>query len=479
MGLWASRPKPEGVISPRTHNPTSPGPTEAGAATPGPQSSTDDEPADTSQPSAAATAPSGPDQPQPYGTTPASQDKSDSSAVEAISLAAALLGLPVAPGCYSPPGEVPGPWVDLFLERHADSGVYGGLFGASRTTRHWVLQHAPMAHYNVWVNSRLYADARLYADEWVGQLNSLRALLGARGQLPTKLYISVTDELESECALAALPSFIRGVGQSITGLQFSAYLRCPEPGTAFLRAITPAVPNLTTLTICCGNCLLPPPQRLPHLKEIVIKSAQLASCVSVAAYLPQLTSLTFHPQDNGQQANILSALFTAHTTTLIHFHTTAHLSDNALGLLLTYTPALTDLSVGPVTVESDEYSGRVWGVKRLATSINYSRRARTAIEVWQLPYLPTCSTGTVLCTTEISLHVFDDQVPLHSCCLQAVCAYIGVSSPVSACVYACMSCQHLDASTHSICAHINAQAPGLQKTRQVGVLFMVFVCCLW
>ncbi len=404
MGLWASRPRPVGVISARTHTPTQPGPKEAGAATPDLKSSTDHAPAYSTQRSAAPAAPSGPDKAQPYGPSPATQDSADSSAGEAISLAAALLGLPAAPGHYSPPDEVPGPWVDLFLERHADSGVYRGLFRASGTTRQWVLQHAATADYTVYVSSRLHADA------WVKRFNALRAALGVRGQRPTQLSVTVSDAPEAECALAALPTFIWGVGQGVTGLHFGAYLSSSEPASAFLRCMALAAPNVTTLTLTYGSCTLPPPDRFPHLREIIMKSMHLDSCVSVAAYLPQLTSLTFHPKGAFHRYDMLSAVISTQTTTLTRLHTTAHLNDNALGLLLAHTPALTDLSVGPVTVESDEYSGRVWGVKRLSTSLNHWRREKTAVELWQLPYLPTCRTGTVLCTTEFNVDITDEQV---------------------------------------------------------------------
>ncbi len=293
----------------------------------------------------------------------------------------------------------------LIIHSHT-GGLRCKISTTTTTTREWVLEHSSKATLSV----NVYKGS-IHWWLWQRRLTRIQRELGIRGDLPTRLYICVDDTPEAACSLTALPAFIRGWGQSITVIEGMLSEDCAL-STVFIRCMAPAAPNLSTLALHGSTCVLPAPEHLPHLISLTMGRLQHDSCVSIAPYLPQLTSLTLFPNAHNH-TELFQTVFTQRSTTLTTFNTNTPLTDELLGLLLAHTPALTDLNVGPVTVQSDQYCGRVWGVKKLDTVEHTLMTQRITVGSWALPYLPTCSTGTVLCVREYEIAITDEEVSLH------------------------------------------------------------------
>lgn len=271
-----------------------------------------------------------------------------------VSLGAGLFSLLAAPGFEVPGEEPPGAWLVLFLEGHADQAVFTGLFCTSRGAKAWCLQHAPRA--------RLTLRKHV---AWKAKLAAARDALRVRGALPTCLAIQLPSTSESHAALADVPGAVAGVGHGITTLEWHMAL-FDEAGSVrsgILLAISPHIPNLTTLLI--DSCVLPPPNTFPHLKQLSVWGVRLDACPSIAKYLPQITTLTLVPQITTLRKTdaVCRAVFSTASSTLTDLDISFELTDQLLGLLVSRTPALTALRVGLLRVQSDAYVGKEWGVK--------------------------------------------------------------------------------------------------------------------
>ncbi len=309
-----------------------------------------------------------------------------------VSLGAGLFGLPAAPGFAVPGDEAPGAWLVLFLECHADEAVFNGLFCTSRGAKAWCLQHAPRA--------RLTLRKHV---AWPGKLNAARDDLRVRGALPTCLAIQLPDTPEGRTALADVPGAVAGVGHGITGVQrpMASYME-PEPvRTAFLLSLSPHMPNLTNLMI--QSSVLPPPATFPHLRKLGMWGVGLSACPSIAQYLRQITSLTLEPVQIAANA-VCSAVFATATSTLTYLEISCDLTDHLLGLLVSRTPALTELKAGPVRVRTNAHMGKEWAVERLYARGDDS----TALE--SIRRLPVRSAGTAITLGRTSLVVSHREV---------------------------------------------------------------------
>ncbi len=307
-----------------------------------------------------------------------------------ISLAAALFGLPPAPGCTVPDDEVPAPWLMLFLDEHADAGVYGGIFTSCTAGRLWVLRTAPKA--------RLVLRTTKYTQPgpWYACLARDRAELIARGHLPTRVIIVCGEGAVSEAALAVVPSVFYGHAAAIQELRFSD-LSARRPCAAvlgMLQLVLPLLQQLRSLTLNTCIPTLPPRSSLPQLTEVQVymyasnPQHLVDSCLSsIAAYLPQLTSLTLHDQVLPVPPDWQLLLSPASTTnTLTAFSTDRPLDDTLLSLLVQHTPTLTRLRVAYVGLQ-DDHSDRQWGVRTLVINQDHYLE-ETAL-------LPKCAQGKV------------------------------------------------------------------------------------
>ncbi len=293
-----------------------------------------------------------------------------------MSLGGALFdGLP-ADGHFIPADPVPGSWLDLYTE-HADEdgSVHVGVYRSCRGGRDFTLREAGRARLT------LHSKGAKDMAEWTRQLVGVRAALRTRGSKPTSVGLTV----HNKDYLAAVSEQLQGAGQGITELRVkdeqmdsvryydSAAAEIDQRMTQFLSTLHLLCPYITTLDLHTLPCLLPPPSNLPHLTKVHMRankkfdvSAQTAQEVAgaVGRFLPQLTHLHY---DSCTTITPWGALFTANNTThtLTHFTTGAELGDELVSCLLQYTPALESLSVSGVSVLSDEYSEREWGVSEL------------------------------------------------------------------------------------------------------------------
>lgn len=98
------------------------------------------------------------------------------------------------------------------------------------------------------------------------------------------------------------------------------------------------------------------------------RNACSQACAAVSALLPRITSLNlsfrYHKYD---PFTPWERIFTAqHTThTLTHLTTRDILDSELLGLLISHAPSLTDLTVGSMYVDTEDYKQRQWAVRRL------------------------------------------------------------------------------------------------------------------
>ncbi len=267
-----------------------------------------------------------------------------------FSLGGAVWGFQPAVGYYSPQQQVPEAWLLVLVEHFADAEFYLCLFRASRGARDWVLETAPTARYSL-VSSDV--------DMWQHQLSTLRERLQTRGSKPVRLRVPASQQ--HAAALAALPGVLAGVGACITELTLRGPDRTPQQpvhpiavehaAAAFLRAVAPHLPNLSTLTLTNIPCELPSPSVLPQLKDLSMDQLQPNRIIgrSVVRLFTQLTALALQHAEAAESA--VPALLrlcqpSNTTTTLVRLSIHAPLTDELLACLLISAPCLTELSVG-------------------------------------------------------------------------------------------------------------------------------------
>ncbi len=130
-----------------------------------------------------------------------------------FSLGGALFGLPPADGHIVPDEGVPEAWLLLFVEGHADSGVYAGVFSASKAGQGWALSTAP--------KGRLRYDTTVAqpANVWIARLAKDAVMLAIRGALPTHLCVTCDGSPESEAACQVVTDMLSGYGSGVTCLR--------------------------------------------------------------------------------------------------------------------------------------------------------------------------------------------------------------------------------------------------------------------
>ncbi len=118
----------------------------------------------------------------------------------------------------------------------------------------------------------------------------------------------------------------------------------------------------------------------------------MAQHLSVAAFLPQITSFSYLPHLDDQLEPIWADVLTpAPPTTpsaITHFTTYHPLSDELLSALLSHAPALKQLTVDQIDL-LESHRGEQWGLERLRLT------NMETPDVSRLALLPTRATGTL------------------------------------------------------------------------------------
>ncbi len=290
--------------------------------------------------------------------------------------AAAFGGLPDAT-CAQPQDQAPLAWQRL-LVKHADPPALRGLFTCCRGGRDLVLQHADQ------VTLTLPLLLSQSYEQWIAQHGQVKSALSTRGRLATRLHLDGWDgrgaPVLAEAPLPMIllyqllqPSIAAGITHAV--IQSTCQQDPPPSGVTQVLA---ELPSLTRLELAFAQLWpLPPPAALPHLRDLCINTARLAESeravlarfwVSLAPYLPQLTSLHIADRLDDDTLLPINRLFTPataapHLTTLLLPN--HNLSDQLLAYLLDHASAVEQLSVSSVQLQSATHSGRVWGVKNL------------------------------------------------------------------------------------------------------------------
>ncbi len=285
-------------------------------------------------------------------------------------LAAALFpGILPAEGCTEPTEYAPDSWL-LSFKQHADPAVYLGLFSSCRGGRDYTLQTANTA------TLRLQPGSAQSDEAWQRTLDAARQALMVRGALSTRLVLlgyepdlnSPDSQQQTTARLSGIPQQLEGAGSGVTELTVTHSGLLPH---TFLTTAASAFPHLHTLSVDQCTCPLPPPAQWPQLRRLQVTipppcynthsgvweehPTTLAVFQSIAAHLPQLTSLDFSRQperDDVDPSLPWEQLFTAGSTshTLTHLTTNCTLTDELVPMLLSHTPALSQLFVSFVSI---------------------------------------------------------------------------------------------------------------------------------
>ncbi len=344
-----------------------------------------------------------------------------------FSLGAAIIpGCEPAPDCVGPADPVPQSWLELFIQ-HACGEVWGGLLTTCRPGRDWVLQNAPYAD--------LVLDCTVDQPQaaWDQQLRSVRGALITRAEsdsrVSTHLTVVFNETADSTLALGRVPAVL-------TGAHISAlFVDCPEELsllrsatlTAFLHAVSVALPTLATLHLPTPPLLFPPAEQLTQLVNVTVQLPPLhqvqaagLSCdllfQSLSPLLPQLGKLDLRPatpaqgaEAGGEQGGLIGLTYpwdhllqNIHTSyTLTHFSAHTALTDGLVRLICTHAPLLSHLTVHSVVLwrEPDE-DGEMEGVGEWGVS---TLRVTGRVSVMDLAWLPRSVTeaGSVQLVVEV------------------------------------------------------------------------------
>ncbi len=277
-----------------------------------------------------------------------------------------LFGCPPARGCRRAQQHAPDSWRGAFLSsKHADASVLSGVYTSCRAGRDLVLSHAQHATLSLDATT-----AEQLTDTWLSPLQRL----SQRGTLPTGLKVTISYQPDVQARVQRLLEVISQRGYNVDSITLRTPLNHHEQLPIEARVLQcqwPALPSVKSLRLQSCNVVLPP-RSLPNLAAFEMmapfESQQLPAGVysSIAALLPQLTSFSF----SGWQERRLVSLFpqgpnkTLPTLTHLSLRESG-LTDELLGLVLDTVPALQELAVSSLRVETDAYRARTWPVTRL------------------------------------------------------------------------------------------------------------------
>ncbi len=240
---------------------------------------------------------------------------------------------------------------------------------------------------------------------WQSRLSAAEQALGQRAQRPCDTKLVVRIATPSPAPLQSILSINTAAAQAVTQLRVqqlkSSATAYEGLRTAWLAALPDTFPNLHTLHInrLCGR--LPPAERLPKLAKLYVQVWPASGysspapdctpeqlCASIAAYVPQLTSL--HVQGPlGQRP--WDQLFAKASNTLTRLVTNKELSDQLLGLLLAQTPNLQYVGCEVARKHGSTHREAKWGVTKLQ-HMEHGSHMSTA----RLAQLPESPAGLLL-----------------------------------------------------------------------------------
>lgn len=183
---------------------------------------------------------------------------------------------------------------------------------------------------------------------------------------------------------------------------------------------------------------MPPAAQLPHLMKLSIDKCPFKGpalpehCRSIAAYVPQLTTLRLAPPSGTHWYTaylwgpMFEILFSTTTTTLTQFTTSLDLSDKLVRLLCQQAPSLTKLGFYSVSGVLHDHSNTTWAVTQLTVSkAPPSRRAdaqpvQPMVSMTNLARLPRSPAG---------LHVLPASGKVLSMCTGLISAQVGLYKP--------------------------------------------------
>ncbi len=331
-------------------------------------------------------------------------------------------------------GELPQSWVQELLAS-LDVSTRATLLRSTSDSRQLLLQAEGKA------TLTLRAHGGLSAVAWQSRLRQAERDLVARGQpRRTKLVL----QLATPNAAAVQALLGSSVGGHITELAVRQGLKQAYNATdlpvPWLHQLPHSFPNITTLHLEYIYNPLPPPDQLPHVKEISIvtcitkvrgvngpTAAELASgpvgqlCASVGAYITRTTHLSITDEVQAPYTPLpWSLIFPAPTTTLHTLHTNLLLGNTLMQQLRVNVPELKHLTcMGPHWGSewapggndqlSDEHVQAAWAVQDMQC---LARR----VEAAALARLPRSAQGLRLKPASgrhglsMDFHVVDAQV---------------------------------------------------------------------
>ncbi len=305
---------------------------------------------------------------------------------------AAILGLPAADSAVASQEHTPDSWRAL-LAGHPDAAL--GVFQLCTGGRDWVLSTAP--------NATVQLDCTIQHPpwQWFARLTAVADALHTRGTRPTTLKLQCDESGPCAAQASVVLGTLRGAARSVQALEVHCSNTPPtadsQPISRLLQCAAQTFSGLRRLTLRgAGAWVLPAPTLLPQLQHLSaytehttpIEASQLAR--SIAAYVPQLSSLASHMD---QSIDTFALLFPKPSQTLTHLSISHALTDDSLQLLVTQAPVLQSLSVGELQIRSDACQHMIWGVSdvKVAMSVMCSDGAPQ-----MLARLPQCADGQVM-----------------------------------------------------------------------------------
>ncbi len=266
-------------------------------------------------------------------------------------------------------------------------------------------------------------------EAWERRLTAARQALAQRSGKSTDVVLlgyepdqdAPGSQQQTTDRLSVIPQQLQGAGSGVTKLAVEHTGLLPP---TFLTTAASAFPHLHTLSVDQCTCPLPLPAQMPQLRTLQVTipppsyntndgvweehPTTLAVLQSIAAHLPQLTSLDISlEQSEGEEAfnlpwqEILTPASTTHTLT--HLTTTDELTDTLITRLIDHAPAIQHVSVAGLYVQTDFHEqGRQWGLQSLVLSCE-------ELYADELALLPACTAGPLSVVGQGSMLGFEVQ----------------------------------------------------------------------
>ncbi len=292
---------------------------------------------------------------------------------------------------------------------YADPQCRRALFACSKACQQGVLQATQQ------FTATLRAYGGMSEGRWQRRLQAAEQALNARGlSRINKLVLRLPTH--NPAALQSVLSIAGAAGRAVTELEVLPTF-CADAvnsvGTEWLAGLPITFPNLRTLQLNRLVGVLPPAAQLPHLTELHMRECLpedasngrlRALCESIAAYVPQLTSLGLSSESLGLSSDpcawewkqMWPTVFSATSNTLTTLTTTLTLTDTLVRAVQLYTPNLVQLGCGYLDRSLDEVTDRSheeWSVRELRVLTPADNSVYVLAEAVRLKKLPQSPGG--------------------------------------------------------------------------------------